>query len=158
MISFEELTHSVHQRATGYSSCSPEQSLVYACEDIVDEVVGCQNITSENAKLWLEKICEREDIDVPHLHIGKSSQTVRASSQAEVNAMCIRGSSTSASTVLHELAHLMSDGKSHGVYFRDEFVRLTRTYISVDYAALLHRLYFSSGLEVSPWPASARPR
>ena len=72
------------------------------------------------------------------------------------HAMCLFGREIRQSTVLHELAHLSVRAEDHGVLFRNELVRLTRSHLSIDYAALLHSLFVGCSLEAAPWPASAR--
>ncbi|MEI6198427.1 MAG: hypothetical protein WCP83_00620 [Actinomycetota bacterium] len=145
-------------RALDYARCSPEQALVYACEDIVDSELGSRNFSSAHIEQWLQHVCTREDIDTPHLVVARASRSTLASADSESHTICIRGKMTSAATVLHEVAHVIVGADSHGVLFRDELVRLARAHISVDYAALLHGVYQGVGLEMSPWPASASQR
>jgi hypothetical protein len=70
----------------------------------------------------------------------------------------VRGKTTTTATVLHEIAHISVGVDSHGVLFRDELIRLARAHISIDYAALLHGVFSTAGLEMSPWAASASQR
>ena len=158
MSPLQDFVLSAQKRALNYAQCSPEQASVYACEDIVDEHIGSPIIESIHAHTWLENVCEREDIDLPHVHIHQSRQHFRASSLQDNNTIHLYGDTTHISTLLHEVAHLMSDGHSHGALFRDEMIRLSRAHISVEYAAMLHGLYSECGLSVSPWTASTRRR
>lgn len=152
------LVEAAQRRSREYSHCSTEQALTYACEDIVESEFGSRDIPSHEAENWLSKVCDREDIDVPSLRIARASKVTAASATLETHDICIRGRRTSAAILLHEIAHLSCGVDSHGVMFRDEFVRLARFHISVSYAALLHSLFTAVGLELSPWQASAARR
>ena len=145
-------------RANEYSKCSPEQALTYACEDIVDNELGSRNFSSHHIEQWLQHVCTREDIDMPHVVVGRASRSSLASADIDSHTICLRGKATTAATALHEVAHVIVGIESHGVLFRDELVRLARAHISVEYAALLYGVYQGVGLEMSPWPASASQR
>ena len=137
---------------------SPEQETVYRCEDLVESAIGSRALDSRLVSHWLERVCEREDVDLPGIVVLRAAPVLLASADADSHSICLRGRTTTAATVLHELAHLTCGTDSHGVLFRDEFVRLARAHISVEWAALLHRTYVEHGLEMSPWPASAHRR
>ena len=145
-------------RANEYSKCSPEQALTYACEDIVDNELGSRNFSSHHIEQWLQHVCTREDIDTPHVVVGRATKTSLASADIDSHTICLRGKATTAATALHEVAHVIVGIESHGVLFRDELVRLARAHISVEYAAMLYGVYKGVGLEMSPWPASASQR
>ena len=145
-------------RANEYSKCSPEQALTYACEDIVDNELGSRNFSSHHIEQWLQHVCTREDIDMPHVVVGRATKTSLASADIDSHTICLRGKATTAATALHEVAHVIVGIESHGVLFRDELVRLARAHISVEYAAMLYGVYKGVGLEMSPWPASASQR
>lgn len=152
------LVQAAQRRALEYPKCSPEQALTYACEDIVESEFGSRELSSEQAESWLISVCDREDIDVPSLHIVRASQSIAASATPADHSICIRGRRTCIAILLHEVAHLSCGVDSHGVMFRDEFVRLARAHISVSYAALLHTIFVAVGLEMSPWHASSSQR
>lgn len=158
MTDISSLTARALTRRAAYPRCSPEQALAYACEDIVEEEVGSRTIQSRDVGAWVDAVCQREDLDPPAILVARLSRTALASASPEDHSICVRGTHTTIATVLHELAHLAVGVDSHGVLWRDEFTRLTRAHISVSYAALLHSLYLGSGLEMSPWPASAARR
>ena len=145
-------------RANEYSKCSPEQALTYSCEDIVDNELGSRNFSSHHIEQWLQHVCTREDIDMPHVVVGRATKTSLASADIDSHTICLRGKATTAATALHEVAHVIVGIESHGVLFRDELVRLARAHISVEYAAMLYGVYKGVGLEMSPWPASASQR
>jgi hypothetical protein len=145
-------------RASEYQNCSAEQALTYACQDIVDNELGSRNFSSHHIEQWLQHVCTREDIDTPHVVVGRAARTSLASADINSHTICLRGKVTSAATALHEVAHVIVGIESHGVLFRDELVRLTRAHISVEYAAMLYGVYKGVGLEMSPWPASASQR
>lgn len=145
-------------RAESFTGYGEEQALTYACEDVVENECGTREFKSRDINQWVDQICQREDLDTPHIEVLRKSSSTLASAHAEDHSICIRGARTTASTVLHELAHLSCGTTGHGVLFRDELVRLSRAHISVDYAAMLHGLFVATGLEMSPWPASAARR
>lgn len=138
-----------------YAGCSPEQALVYACEDVVEGEIGSRVIASREVEAWIENVSHREDMDTPAVLVARLSRRTSASANDQEHSICIRGTSTTVATVLHELAHLSAGSDSHGVLWRDEYTRLSRAHISVTHSALLHSLFVAVGLEMSPWPASA---
>lgn len=148
----------VHIRSRDYGSCSKEQALVYACEDIVEAEFGSRELLASDIPQFVETICQREDIDTPRISHRRASKHILASANIDDNSICLRGRRTSASTLLHEIAHVSCGADGHGVLYRDEYVRLTRAHISVSYAALLHSLFVAAGVEMSPWAASASRR
>lgn len=158
MTSLASFIDAAHLRASEYSRCTPEQALVYACEDVVEQEMGSREIPTSEAASVLDKICHAEDIEVPGILRARRAKSSLALTYIEENVICVRGSSTSMATLLHELAHAVVGAESHGVLFRDELARLARTHISVSYAALLHSVYSGVGLEMSPWPATAARR
>ena len=145
-------------RAGEYKRCTAEQALVYACEDVVEQELGSRDIPSSEAASILEEICHAEDIEVPQIMIARKAQSSSALTDIDENVICIRGTTTTIATLLHELAHAVVGAESHGVLFRDELARLARKHISVSYAALLYSVYSGAGLEMSPWPATASRR
>jgi hypothetical protein len=158
MTSLQPFIEAAHLRAGEYSRCTPEQALVYACEDVVENELGSREFLSAEAESILEEICHAEDIEIPRVLIARKSSSARALTYIDENVICVRGKSTTMATLLHELAHAVVGAESHGVLFRDELARLTRAHISISYAALLHSVYSGVGLEMSPWPATASRR
>ena len=158
MTSLQPFISAAQLRAGEYRNCTAEQALVYACEDVVEKELGSREIVSSQAKAILEDICHAEDIEVPRILIARKAKSALALTYIEENVICVRGKSTTIATLLHELAHAVVGAESHGVLFRDELARLSRKYISVSYAALLHTIYSGVGLEMSPWPATASRR
>lgn len=152
------LLRQVQQRSSEYTGCSPEQALTYACEDIVETEYGSRELSSDEYTQWLQAVCDREDLDLPAVQVTRSSRGIAASASLELHSICVRGRHTTTATLLHEVAHLSCGAQSHGILFRDEFVRLVRFHISVSYAALLHTLFTATGLEMSPWQASTSRR
>ena len=152
------LIQHARDRSSEYTGCSTEQALTYACEDIVEAEYGSREITSDEYTQWMQSVCDREDLDLPAVQVTRTSRTIAASASLESHSICVRGRRTTTATLLHEVAHLACGAQTHGVLFRDEFVRLVRFHISVSYAALLHTLFSSVGLEMSPWQASTSRR
>ena len=137
---------------------TPEQDTVYLCEDLIESQVGSRVFPSRGIAPWLERVCEREDVDFPRIVVRRASAGLLASADPGSHSICLRGRTVTAATILHELAHLTCGADSHGILFRDELVRLGRAHISVEWAATLHREFLAHGLEMSPWPASAHRR
>ena len=159
MILIDEYVARARAHCKNYSRCTPEQALVYSCEDIVDDIAGSQIISIAEIPELLSSICQKEDIETPDLIFARASQRSLASANLNTHTICIRGRNTSALVLLHEVAHVIVGIESHGVLFRNELVRLVRRHISVDSASLLHTLFVHTGLEAAPFAASAfRPR
>jgi hypothetical protein len=158
MTALQSFIEAAQLRAGEYKQCTEEQALVYACEDVVEQELGSRDIPSSEAASILEDICHAEDIEVPQIMIARKAQSSSALTYIDENIICIRGTTTTMATLLHELAHAVVGAESHGVLFRDELARLVRKHISVSYAALLYSVYSGTGLEMSPWPATASRR
>lgn len=158
MTSLQPFIDAALHRAREYGSGTAEQSLVYACEDVVEHELGSRDVPSSDAESILEEICHAEDIEMPQILIARKAKSALALTFIDENVICVRGKTTTMATLLHELAHVVVGAESHGVLFRDELTRLTRKHISVSYAALLHSIYVGTGLEMSPWPATAARR
>ncbi len=141
-----------------YPGCSPEQALVYSCEDIVDREIGSQNVPSQSVQKWVIGVCTAEDLDPPHIVVQRASPKTLASASPESNTICIRGRNTTHATLLHEISHVAASAHQHDQLFRDHLIRLTRSHISVQYAAMLHSLYVGVGLPVAPFTSSIRQR
>jgi hypothetical protein len=147
----------VRSRTGAYPGCAPEQALVYACEDVVDSELGSPVLVQHQLTALIEQICWREDIEPPLVTRARAG-SFRASADLATWTICFRERVTTASVLLHEMAHLSVGADSHGVLFRDELVRLVRAHVSVQHAAMLHTLFAAVDLEMSPWPASAHRR
>lgn len=156
-VDHSELVESARARATGFHGCSTEQALTYACEDVVDNEMPSRHLDLTDVTRTVDHICDAEDLDVPLVEKGRARRAV-ASADLDAHAICIHRPTVTMLTLLHEIAHLSTRADSHGVLFRDELVRLVRTHIGVEHAALLHGLYGGCGLEISPWAASAHRR
>ena len=146
------------QLSAGYPGCSPEQALVYSCEDIVDREIGSQVVPSQTVQQWVINVCMAEDLDPPHIFVQRATPRTLASASPETNTICIRGRNTTHATLLHEISHVAATAHEHNQHFRDHFIRLSRSHISVQYAAMLHALYVGVGLSVSPFTSSIRQR
>jgi hypothetical protein len=158
MTSLQPFIDAALHRAGEYTRGTAEQALVYACEDVVEHELGSRALPSSDAESILEEICHAEDIEIPQILIARKAKSSLALTYIDENVICVRGKTTTMATLLHELAHAVVGAESHGVLFRDELTRLTRKYISVSYAALLYSVYAGTGLEMSPWPATAARR
>lgn len=160
MTSIGDLAALAREHAGRYPRCPEQQALVYGCEDVLESQFPSRAVDDTEITRLVQDICESEGMDVPtigRLRRGSSSGR-RTVATADVEAEEIRFESTGASvtTILHELAHLTSGMDDHGILFRDEFVRLLRRHCDVGRAAMLHGLFVACGLEMAPWPASAR--
>lgn len=143
------------QQRDAYPHCPDEQALVYACEDIVDDVLGSPSLHETDMRSFVFSVCHRENIEPPTLVNGTNAHAL-ASTDVDTWTICIHRRTTTTSVILHELAHLSVGVDSHGVLFRDELVRLARAHVSIEHASLLHTLFRHMALEMSPWQASAR--
>ena len=160
MTSIADMASLAAAAAGAYRRCAPEQALVYSCEDVLESHVPSRSVAADDIAEFVFVVCESEGMDIPlvgPLRRGSSTRR-RTVATADIDADEVRFESRGATvtTILHELAHLASGMDDHGVLFRDEYVRLVRRHCDVDQAATLHGLFVACGLEMSPWPASAR--
>ena len=150
----DDLRAAVRSRADAYARCNTEQALTYACEDVLETIIASRALAANDIDEYVTLVCDAEDLDPPAV-VRRRRRGVVASADLDGNAICLDRSEVTVATVLHELAHLACQVDSHGVMFRDTLVALCRRHASVEHAALLHWLYAESGLEMSPWAASA---
>lgn len=145
----------VHARRSAYSQCSEEQALVYACEDVVDYELGSPALAGTSLQDFVLSVCHRENIEPPIIRHHRNP-SVHASADLDTWTVCVSRRTITTSVIMHELAHFSVGIDSHGVLFRDELIRLLRSNVSLEHAALLHSLFTHVGLEMSPWSASSR--
>jgi hypothetical protein len=158
MSHMSEFIAEARELSSRYLGCSPEQALVYACEDIVDREIGSQAVSSHAVQQWVISVCTAEDLDPPHIVVQRATPTTLASASPDTNTICIRGRNTTHATLLHEISHVAGSAHQHDQQFRDRFIQLARSHISVQYAAMLHALYAGVGLSIAPWTSSIRQR
>lgn len=156
MTNIQHLIAQARQGASQFPRATPEQALTYSCEHLADNELGIRVMSREEVQPWIENVCHTEDFDVPDMLFGRKRATALGVSYVDEHAMCLFGREIRQSTVLHELAHLSVKAHGHGVLFRNELIRLTRSHLSLEYAALLHSLFVGCNLEAAPWGASAR--
>lgn len=132
------------------SKCSPEQSLVYAVEHVVEREMPTRVLTFDEARALIEEIAFDEDVDPPTVERIRSN-TFDGVASNRLNVIGIK-STTNALIVCHEFAHIVA-GFGHDDLWRSKFVDLVRRYISVQHASLLHTLYLRSSLPVDHWRA-----
>lgn len=156
MTHISELVGQARDGARQWSHCPPEQALVYSCETIAAREHPGRRLEVHEAVTLVADICLAEDIDVPGVRFGAGSGA-RCVAWADRTAheLGFAGSSTDTHTVVHELAHLLSHSDLHDATFRDLLVRLGRSHVGVQHAALLHSLFVGVGLGVSPWTVGA---
>lgn len=142
-------------RQSAYPQCSEEQALVYACEDVVDHELGSPVLGGTSLQDFVLSVCHRENIEPPFIRHHRNP-AVQASADLDTWTVCMTRRTITTSVIVHELAHFSVGIDSHGVLFRDELIRLLRSNVSLEHAALLHSLFTHVGLEMSPWPASGR--
>ena len=150
-MSLAEMSASARHGARSYGRCSHEQALVYACEDVVAEVLGARGMPSIDARTFIERVCDAEDLDPPTVLVERASPKTRASADQVTRTICIRGRHTTSATIIHEIAHLSSGAEMHDHAFRTELVRLSRRHVSVEHASLLRALLVSVELSVGDW-------
>jgi len=146
------LADKARDRASHYRGCSAEQSMTYACEDVVVNELGARIIHEKDMKQWLDDVCDDEDIDTPLVIFNNRKKKTIASVDVAMNVMCVQRE-TNTAVLLHEIAHLVAASQEHGHVFRSETVRLWRKHLSVEHGALLHSLFGKVQLTVDPWQA-----
>lgn len=146
----------VRRRIDLYSACSPEQALVYSCEDVSDAEYPSRLVKETDVLDFIEAICDSEGLDTPTVLIEPTRGNSLASTDVHTGIVCLHRRVSTVATILHELAHHHVGADHHGTIFRDELVRLIRRHIGVEHAAFLHQLMSRSGLEMSPWQSTAR--
>ena len=150
MTTVSELAANAREYAEHYTGCSTEQSMTYACEDVVADALGARLINEGSVAQWLDEVCNDEDVDTPLVVVNNRSQRTAASVDIRANVMCIKRATTTA-VLLHEIAHVATGSQVHGQVFRSALVRLWRRHLSVEHAALLHQLFTEVELSVDPW-------
>lgn len=146
-----DLVDAAHGRALAYSGCGHEQALTYACEDVVCEVLGAPQWSIEDIESWLQEVCEREDLDVPHVSVARMTGRAVAAVDITHNHVCVDDRAITSAVLLHELSHISSQVGDHTAEFRSAAVGLWRRHMSLEHGALLYQLFVRTGLSVSLW-------
>jgi hypothetical protein len=146
------LADNARERAGHYRGCSTEQSMTYACEDVVVDELGARIIHDKEMRQWLADVCDNEDVDTPIVIFDNRAKKTIASVDVAMNVMCVHRE-TNTAVLLHEIAHVVAASREHGHVFRSETVRLWRKHLSVEHGALLHSLFGEVRLTVDPWQA-----
>lgn len=126
--------------AKAYKRMPEHQALVYSAEYLVSQAFPTKRLSLNEARAFIEYVCDIEDIDVPSVERPEYlNKRFNACASKTGYFIAINGRATTL-TLCHELAHcLTSDG--HGEEWRTKFVHLARTHVSVEHGALLHALY-----------------
>ena len=96
----------------------------------------------DEARSFVHDLCMEIEVDVPEVIVKKIGKGFAACASHEAYTIVLGTKSTTTLTLCHELAHLLCDqGEGHHEDWRTTFVRLVRSSISVETAALLHTLY-----------------
>jgi hypothetical protein len=151
MTHISELVVQVHAAARRYRGCSPEQALVYSCEDIAGRECPSRELSRRDVEQLVAHICLTEDIDVPYIEFRNGRARCVAWSERSSRTIGFTGRTHSIHSVVHEIAHLSSHTDAHDAHFRSHMVRLARVHSGVEYAALLHSLFHGVGFTDPPW-------
>ena len=133
---------------------SVEATLTYEAESRYEEQMPTRARTMLEATSWLDDLCAAEDLDPPTLHHGRMPRNIEAAALPDEWCIVVRDVAPTQHTILHELAHLSCANKGHGAEFRTQLVRFTRRHVSLEHAALLHRLFVDADLHVDPFGAT----
>jgi len=128
----------------------------YDAEDAFELEMPTRELSLDEANKWLAMIAEAEGVDSPLVFKSNMSKNTEALALTEDWCIAVRDSKPTQSLLLHEMAHLLSANKNHGVEFRTELVRLVRRFISLPHAVCLHNKFISNMSTVLPFTASAR--
>ena len=133
---------------------SIEASLTYEAETRYEDTMPTRVLTLAEATAWLEELCAAEDLDPPTLVQQRLSRNIEAAALPDEWCIVVRDVAPTQHTILHELAHLSCANKGHGREFRTQLVRFTRRHVSLEHAALLHRLFVDVNLSIDPFGAT----
>lgn len=136
-----------------WNDCTPEQALVYACEDVAVRECPLPPLSHEETTQLVSRICLREDTDVPHVVFRARAGRCIGWAHGDSRTIGFSGGDITAHTVVHEIAHLTAGSPGHGSTFREEVVALARRHVGIEYAALLHSLFRGVGLDMPQWQA-----
>lgn len=151
MTHITELVAQAQADARGHTGCTPEQALVYGCENVASRECPSRLLSTRDVEHLVAHICIHEDINVPFIEFGATGPRCVAWTERSSHTIGFAGRSHSVHSVVHEIAHLMSHNDNHDTHFRSHLVRLARTHAGVEYAALLHSLFLGVGLADPPW-------
>ena len=151
MSSIEDFARVAGEGAHLFRTSEPESALVYSVEEVINAELGWAELRGPRLAEFVDAVSEAEGIDSPEIAYVRSSGAVLASADREHHLIAFRGRTTNAGVVLHEIAHLTTGSLTHGVAFRDEYVRLVRRHVGVEHAALLHGIFVAAGLAAAPW-------
>ncbi len=137
--------------SNAYGPYTGEQALVYSCEDIVEREIPSRLVQKADMYQVVANIAELCNVDAPQVQVVRGNPSgLRACTIAEHNTIRFYGMQFPMLTVLHEIAHVLSN-TGHNITFRNNLVSLVRQQSSVQQASLLHHLYVGTGLSVDPF-------
>ena len=151
MTHISELVGRARSLSHGYADCTPEQALVYACEDVALEHAPLRTLDRAATALLVEEICTEEDVDPPVVMFGRRRERCLALFEPVTRTVVFHGSAPSLADVIHEIAHITGPTGHHDVWFRTSLVRIARRWAGIEYASLLHNLFVGVGLETGAW-------
>ena len=157
-MNIHEYVERVRESVARRSPRMPEhQAVVYAVEHIVEDVMPSQIIATRDAQAWLDAVCDAHCWSTPTVERIRSTKWAGVASRSQ-NAIGISGTTTTALTLCHELAHIVCGEDGHNDCWRHAFVNIVREHVSVQHASLLHTLYNRLNLESGQWRLSETSR
>lgn len=126
--------------AKAYKGMPEHQALVYSAEALVEQAFPANRLSLDEARAFIESVCDLEDIDVPSVVRPEYlNKRFSACASKKDYFIAVNGRVTTL-TLCHELAHCLTDD-GHGEEWRTKFIHLARTHVSVEHGALLYALY-----------------
>lgn len=142
MTTLEQYADRVRQIAERFPDYEPwNSSLTYAAELLAYEILPCRTLSLDEARKWIAAVSATEDIDAPDIERKRTRAGVLGAACSSAHVVAYYSATVTQTTLLHELAHLLTPQANHGIEFRTCLVSLTRRHISVEHGSLLHTLY-----------------
>lgn len=135
-----EYVETVKAGVKAYGRMPEHQALVYSTENLVECAFPLPRLTINDARDFIESVCDLEDIDAPRVETPLYLNKRFSACASKKDYFIAVNGAVSTLTLCHELAHCLTDD-GHGEEWRTKFVHLARTHVSVEHGALLYALY-----------------
>ena len=114
----------------------PDAELVYRAEATLERELPTRRLTFTEAQELVDLISHAEDIDPPKVLHLPISRRFDALAVPEDRVIVVRTKKPTQLTIVHEMAHFLSE-MGHGVRFHRTYLVLIRRYLSINHSQIL---------------------
>ncbi len=114
----------------------PNAEAVYRAEALLEQELPTRRLTLREAQDLVDRISHAEDFDPPKVLHLRISRRFDALAVPEERVIVVRTEKPTQLTIVHEMAHFLSE-MGHGVRFHRTYLVLIRRYLSINHSQIL---------------------